>query len=120
MTHHGWNLIGAGVMYQQIIQYYFIDTGFAECTVSNTQDTCVPCSEGLYLIGKYQTSNFADPNVCAAIKECSPGKYHTITDICRGECEFVLSCIIFPEDNARGEYDTRGWIHFHISWTPMV
>ena len=22
--------------------------------------------------------------------------------------------IIFPEGNARGEYDTRGWIHFHI------
>ena len=26
--------------------------------------------------------------------------------------------IIFPEGNARGEYDTRGWIHFHISWNP--
>ena len=25
--------------------------------------------------------------------------------------------IIFP--SARGEYDTRGWIHFHISWTGM-
>jgi hypothetical protein len=120
MTHHCWNLIGAGVQYQQINQYYFIDTGFAPCTESNTQDTCVPCSEGFYLIGKYETSNFADPNVCAAIKECSPGKYHTITDFCRGECEFVLSCIIFPEDNARGEYDTRGWINFHISWTRMV
>jgi hypothetical protein len=50
MTHHGWNLIGAGVKYQQINQYYFIDTGFAECTESNTQDTCVPCSNGFYLI----------------------------------------------------------------------
>jgi hypothetical protein len=48
------------------------------------------------------------------IKECSLGKYHTITDICRGECEFVLSCIIFPVNNAREEYDTRGWVHFHI------
>jgi hypothetical protein len=28
--------------------------------------------------------------------------------------------IIFPEGNTRGEYDTRGWIHFHISWTRML
>jgi hypothetical protein len=28
--------------------------------------------------------------------------------------------IIFPEDNAWGEYDTRGWINFHISWTCML
>ena len=28
--------------------------------------------------------------------------------------------IIFPEGNARGEYDTRGWINFHISWTRML
>ena len=105
MTRHGWNLIGAGVKYQQINQYYFIDTGFAECTVINTQDTCVPCSNGFYLIGQYETSNFPDPNVCAAIKECSPGKYHTITDICRGESELVLNSIIFPENNTREEYE---------------
>jgi hypothetical protein len=28
--------------------------------------------------------------------------------------------IIFPEGNSRGEYDIRGWIHFHISWTRML
>jgi hypothetical protein len=28
--------------------------------------------------------------------------------------------IIFPEGNARGEYDTRGGINFHISWTRML
>jgi hypothetical protein len=28
--------------------------------------------------------------------------------------------IIFPEGSARGEYDTRGWINFHISWTCML
>jgi hypothetical protein len=76
--------------------------------VSNTKDICVPCSSGFYLIGQYETSNFPDPNVCAEIKDCSPGKYYTITDFCRSECEFALSCIIFPEGNARGEYDTRG------------
>ena len=58
--------------------------------MSNTKDTCVPCSEGFYLIGKYETSNFPDPNVCAAITVCSPGKYYTITDFSSSECEFVL------------------------------
>jgi hypothetical protein len=28
--------------------------------------------------------------------------------------------IIFPEGNARGVYDTRGWINFHISYTRML
>jgi hypothetical protein len=28
--------------------------------------------------------------------------------------------IIFPERNALGEYDTRGWINFNISWTRML
>ena len=120
MTHHGWNIIGAGVKYLQINQYYFIDTGFTECTVNNTKDTCLPCNKGFYVNGQYETSDFSDPNVCAQIKECSPGKYYTITDFCRSECQFILSCIIFPKDNAREEYDTRGWINFHISWTRMA
>jgi hypothetical protein len=29
---------------------------------------------------------------------------------------YTPKSIIFPEGNARGEYDTRGWIHFHISY----
>ena len=66
-----------------------VDTGFAECTVSNTQDTCVPCSNGFYLIGQYETSNFPDPNVCAAIKECSPEEVKNedgecVCDVSRG------------------------------------
>ena len=28
--------------------------------------------------------------------------------------------IIFLEGNARWDCDTRGWIHFHISWTRML
>ena len=28
--------------------------------------------------------------------------------------------IIFPEGNAQGEYDTRGWINFDISQTHML
>ena len=27
---------------------------------------------------------------------------------------------IFPKGNARREYDTRGWINFHISCTRML
>jgi hypothetical protein len=33
---------------------------------------------------------------------------------------YSLKSIIFPQGNARGEYDTRGWINFHISWTMHV
>jgi len=28
--------------------------------------------------------------------------------------------IIFPSGVALREYDTRGWIHFYISWTRML
>jgi hypothetical protein len=28
--------------------------------------------------------------------------------------------IIFLESNARGEYNTRGWINLYISWTRML
>jgi hypothetical protein len=33
---------------------------------------------------------------------------------------YSLKSIIFPQGNARGEYDTRGWINFHIFWTIHV
>ena len=33
---------------------------------------------------------------------------------------YSLESIIFPKGNTRGEYDTRGWINFHISWTRML
>ena len=48
---------------------------------------------------------------------------HTIHLLHAGEGNMKIyspKSIIFPEGNTRGEYDTRGWINFHISWTRML
>jgi hypothetical protein len=40
----------------------------------------------------------------------------------RQESEYVITQdpIHIPEGNTGGEYDTRGWINFHISWTRIL
>jgi hypothetical protein len=41
--------------------------------------------------------------------------FHAGEGIMKMYSPYSLKSTIFPEGNARGEYDTRGRIHFHIS-----